>query len=311
MRLASVDHAGPRPRRRLSRRTGLGLLAATVVVAGAGGAVGMYDGLGAAFEYGFEMQISRSVEVGASDVVDGFRVTIDRGYLDAERLMLAVEVTDELERPEVHQLQVFGAIVSDESGVWRGIGGATGSSDGRWTARAVTWRRAPLTAAPTGSRRIHVAFPHIEWYDRTLPPPGDEDTWNPWRRHLGPWTFDIELPIDGAVAATIATPDVTVDIDGVPVTLRRVVLGPTAIRVEITFDDERSMAFIGRVRRGDTVVPFAVASFGEGEFEIQTDGGVDDPSGEWVVEITEAVRGEPDGAEVRVQGPWRFPFSVP
>ena len=79
------------PRRFGRRRVVLGLLAAAALTMGAGGALGLYDGMGAGMDYGFSIQMARSAAINASAVDDGFRVTIDRAYLDGERAeMLAV-----------------------------------------------------------------------------------------------------------------------------------------------------------------------------------------------------------------------------
>ena len=298
--------------RGLRRRT-IGLLAAAAFVAvGAGGAAGLYDGLGAAFEYGFELQLARSVEIGASQEIDGFRVTIDRAYLDGERLMLAIRTVDERKRADVGQLSGMYAIVSDASGTWQSAGSATGQPHGRWTATSVIWRLAPEGLLP-GEHDLHIAVPHIEWYDAQATPPAIEDPeWLPWRRHEGPWVFDIEVPVSGSTAAVVARPATTIDIDGVPVTLTEVAIGSSAIRVDLeTPPDAGTWSFIAEIHHGDRVFRGALGSVDpSATWRLQFDGGVDDPTGDWTLEITEAIReGAPD--ETRVRGPWEFPFTVP
>ena len=295
------------------RRTVLGLLAAAVILAGAGGALGLYEGMGAGLEVGFGLQLDRSVPVGASEVRDGYRVTIDRAYLDGERLMLAVVATDELERPEVSQLMSMYAVVTDQDGEWQGGGGATSRPIGQWSATNVLWKLPPAEPLPAGSRRLHVVVPHIFVRDNTIVPPLTEDEdWNPWRQVNGPWTFDIKLAVDGG--ASVATPGVVHKIAGAAVTADQVIVGPSVIRVRLAVDDPggATWAFSGQVRRGDQIFPIVVVKLGTDRVELQADGGVQDASGDWSLVITEAMRmGSGDAEEERIAGPWRFDFNIP
>jgi len=309
---AAIPDPGPpvveplrRPRR--WRRRTLVLLAAASLSVGAGGAAGLYDGLGASFEYGFELQLLRSVEIGASDVVDDFRVTIDRVYLDGERLMLAVRVTDEAKRPEVVQLNAMSAIVSDANGTWRGAGIATGQPHGRWAATNVIWRLPPEPAAVRGAPlRLNVVFPYIEWYDSSAVA-GD---W--WKRRQGPWVFDIDVPVEGTADVAVARPDVTVEIRDVPVTLTEVVVGATSIRPTLVARDGAAWWFIGSVRHGERSFPIVGQSAVPGQpFRLSVDGGAGDPSGDWAIEIVRVMRRDASGEETVMDGLWVFPFSIP
>lgn len=310
----ALDPASPAVRRRARsprRRTVLGLLAAAVVLAGAGGALGLYEGLGP--DIGFGLQLDRSVEVGATELRDGYRVTIDRAYLDAERLMLAIRVTDELERPDIGQLMAMYAVVTDQDGEWQGADGAYGRPIGQWSAANVLWRLPPVAPLPAGSRRLHVVVPHIFVRDLTASPPVDEsEDWNPFRQVDGPWTFDIELAVDGGAA--VATPNAIHTIAGVPVTLRQVVVGPSAIRIEMEADDPSgaTWTFVGWVRRGDEAFSIVSGSVPvDGIARMQADGGASDASGDWSVVISEAIRQGSDDVEERIAGPWSFDFHVP
>lgn len=313
---AAVGVTEPTARRRPARprrRTVIGLLAATVVVAGAGGGLGLYEGLGAWFDDGFGLQLDRSVAVGATEVHDGYRVTIDRAYLDAERLMLAIRATDELQRPDLGQLMAMYSVVTDEAGEWRGAGGATTRPIGQWSSTNVTWRLAPIAPLLAGSHRLHVVVPHIFVRDLTASPPVDDhQEWNPFRQVDGPWTFDIELPVDGGAAAV--NPGAVHTIAGVPVTLRQVVIGPSAIRIEMGVDDPNraTWTFIGEVRRGGQTFRIVTGSLGTGGFvSMQADGGTNDASGDWSFVVTEAIRQGSDDVEERIAGPWTYEFQVP
>jgi hypothetical protein len=283
-------------------------------VIGAGGALGLYDGMGAGFDVGFGLQLDRSVAVGATELHDGYRVTIDRAYLDAERLMLAIRVTDELERPDVSQLMAMYAVVTDADGEWKGVGGATSRPIGQWSATNVVWREAPVTSRPAQSRRLHVVVPHIFRRDPTASEPSIDGTdWFPFRKVEGPWTFDIELAVDGVAA--VATPRVVNTIEGVPITLDQVVVGPSAIRIQMSIDDasNATWSLVGQVRRGGRTFPIVMSSLSvKGSLVLHTDGGTDDASGDWSLVITRASRQGPgDDPEEDLVGPWTYEFSIP
>jgi hypothetical protein len=303
--------ATSRPRRTRRRTRVLWLVAAAALTMGAGGALGLYDGLGAGMDYGFSIQMARSVEIGASAVDDGFRVTVERAYLDGERLMLALRVEDELQRPEVSGLLAMYSVVSDGESEWTGAGIATARQLGPWVAANIQWRLAPGPVEP-GIHRFHVDVPHIFWRDGTMPLPTSEDPdWNPWREQHGSWSFDIDVPVDGG--ATVIRPDTALDIGGTPFVLEDVVIGPSAVRVRLTYDDPgATWALIGEVQHEGRAFPFVLQSLGEaGVAEVQADGGVDDPSGDWTIVIREADRQVGDEPQRRVVGPWVVDLTAP
>src|SRR5262245_18336871 len=301
----------PRTRRVRRRTLVLGLAAAAALTTGAGGALGLYDGLGAGMDYGFSLQLARSVEIGASAVDDGFRVTVERAYLDGERLMLALRVEDELQRPEVTELMAMYSVVSDDTSEWPGAGSATSRPLGPWVGASIQWRLAPGPVQP-GIHRFHVDVPHIFWRDGTMPLPTTEDPdWNPWREQQGTWSFDMDVPVDGG--ATVIRPDTALDIGGTRFVLEEVVIGSSAVRVRLTYDDPgATWALIGEVQHDGSAFPFVLQSLGEaGLAELQADGGVDDPSGDWTIVIREADRQVGDEPERRIVGPWMVDLSAP
>jgi hypothetical protein len=267
--------------------------------------------MGAGLDYGFSIQLARSVPIDATAVDQGFRVTIDRAYLDGERLMLAVRVEDERQRPEVSQLMAMYSVVTDATGEWAGAGMATSEPHGPWVATNIQWRLAPGPLA-AGTHRLHVEIPHIEWRDGSLPvPTGEDQDWNPWKRQPGDWSFDIEVPVDGG--ATVLRPDAPLEIEGTPFVVEEVVIGHSAIRLRMTYDDPgATWSLIGDIAHDGETYPFVLQSFGEaGVAEIQADGGTDDASGEWTLTIRAADRGVADGPERRIEGPWTVDISAP
>jgi hypothetical protein len=304
---SSIRHLRP------GRKAGVvGLLAASFAVLGATGSLkGLYT-----FLWGpFDTPWNRGAEVGVSDVVDGYRVTIDRAYGDAARLALAISVVDEQRRPGISQVMAMSTIVTDASGEYTSGGGAVSSPDGPFAAVNVVWKTPPVLPVASGRRAIHVVMPFIMVRDDATPPPNADldpavegDEWNPWHEVAGPWTFDFEIDVDGGVAIT--PPDARADAAGHTVVVERVIAAPSIVRVEITVDPDRpgDWSPIGEVEHNGRVARFVVGSFEPGgRTTLLTDGGLGDASGSWTVVVTELV----GGGDERIAGPWTITFTVP
>ena len=308
------------PRRRASgvrrlrpgRKAGVvGLLAASFAVLGATGSLkGLYT-----FMWGpFDTPWNRGTEVNLSQVVDGYRVTIDRAYADATRLALAISVVDERRRPGISQVMGMYAVVTDADGEYTSGGGATSSPDGAFAAVNVAWKTPPVLPLPSGPRALHVVVPHIEVRDDATPPPEpdldpavDGDEWNPWHRVSGPWTFDFEINVDGGVAITPA--DAMAVAAGHTVVVERVIAAPSIVRVELAVDPDRpgDWSPIGEVQHNGRAAQFVVGSFEPGgRTTLMTDGGLGNASGSWTVLINEL-----EGGNQRLAGPWTITFTVP
>ncbi len=301
--------AGRGRRARVRRRAGVvALLAATFVI---GGATGSLQGLYLFLAGPFDVPWHRGVEIGASQVIDGYRVTIDRAYGDATRLALAISVVDERERSGTTELAAMATIVTDEAGEYTSGGGAESRPDGSYAAASVVWKQPSILPMPAGPRWIHVVVPFIEVRDDTVPPPNaDAVGWNPWHRHAGPWTFDFELAVDGGTAIM---PDAVSDIDGVRVAVTRLIAAPSVVRVEFRIDGNLppgSWSPVGEIRHDGRHLRFVYGDLTpspDHTVAFLTDGGVNDPAGEWTVVIEELV-GD-DGT--RLPGPWVLRFDGP
>lgn len=299
-----------RSRLRPGRRAGLiGLLAATFAI---GGATGSLQGLYLLLAGPFDTPWHRGVEIGLSQTVDGYTVTIDRAYADATRLAMAISVVDELERPGTTQLKAYFAVVTDASGEYLSGWGAVSRPDGPFAAANVAWKQPPEPPLPAGPRQLHVVIPHIEVRDDTMPPPdADAVGWTPWHRYPGPWTFDFEIDVDGG---TTITPAAVAEIDGVRVSVARLIAASGIVRVEMRIDGDLppgDWSPIGEVRHGGRVLRFVVGDLDagpDGMIAFMTEGGVDDASGEWTVTVDELVGGQGDA---RLPGPWVLRFSAP
>jgi hypothetical protein len=298
--------AARRPGHRPGRKAGIvALLAAALAV---GGATGSLQALYMTLWGPFDDPWHRGVELGLSEVVDGYRVTLDRAYADSTRLALAISVVDEERRPGTTQLMAMSAIVTDAAGEYSGMG-ASSSPDGAYGAVNVAWKVPPALPLPAGPRQFHVVVPFIMVRDDSTPPPDADDTdWTPWHEHAGPWTFDFEVDVDGG---TVVTPEAVSVVDGAEVTVSRLIATPSIVRLEMRVAGDLppgDWAPVGQVRHDGRTLRFVVGSFeADGSFVALTDGGVPDASGVWTVTVDELVGpGEP-----RLTGPWVMEFSAP
>jgi hypothetical protein len=299
------------PRRlRAGRRVGLiGLLAAAFVI---GGATGSLQSLYFLIVGPFETPWHRGAEIGLSQTVDGYTVTIDRAYADATRLALAISVVDDLRRKGTAQVEAFSTIVTDDDGEYSSGGGAVSRPDGAFAAVNVAWKQPPVLPLPAGSRHLHVVLPFIRILDDAPPPPHtDPNVWDPWRRVPGPWTFDFELTVDGG---TTITPAAFAEVDGIRVSVPRLIAAAGIVRVELRIDGDLPQGDwspVGEVSHGDKVLPFVMGDLAagpDGMMAFMTDGGVSNTSGEWTVTIKEIIDGSGDE---RLQGPWVVRFTAP
>ncbi len=109
----------------------------------------------------------------------------------------------------------------------------------------------------------------------------------------GPWTFDFEVIVDGG---TTVTPNAIAEVDGVRVTVPRLIAASNIVRVEMRIDGDLppgDWTPIGEVRHRNKVLPFVVGDLDagpDGMLAFMTDGGVPNASGEWTVTVKELIR---------------------
>jgi hypothetical protein len=297
--------AGRRSRGRTGRRAGLiGLLAAALVV---GGATGNLQALYLVVAGPFDLPWHRGEAIGQSQVVDGYRVTIDRAYADATRLALAISVVDEHRRPGTTQVMAMSTVVTDAGGEYGGFG-ATSSPDGAFAAVNVAWKVPATLPLPSGPRAFKVVVPFIMVRDDASPPPNaDAIEWTPWRRHAGPWTFEFELDVDGG---TTMLPDAVADVDGVTVRVTRVIAASDIVRVEARVEgapEDDVWAPVGTITHGGLSARFVMSSFeDDGSVALVTDGGLGDELGAWTITFDDLV-----GGAGNLSGPWVLSFDGP
>ena len=299
-------------RPRVGRRAGLiGLLAAAFLL---GGATGRLESLYFLLAGPFDTPWHRGEHIGLSQTVDGYTVTIDRAYADATQLALAISVVDELERAGTTQVSAYSTIVSDQDGEYESGWGAMSRPDGAYAAVNVAWKQPAVLPLPSGPRQLHVVIPFVRVRDDSTPPPdtdGDAEDWSPWHNIPGPWTFDFELTVDGG---TTVTPDAVAEIDGIRVTVPRLIAASSIVRVELRIEGDLppgDWTPIGEVSHGGKAMPFVVGDLAagpDGLMAYMTDGGISNPSGEWTVTIKEIIYGSGDE---RLPGPWVVRFTAP
>jgi hypothetical protein len=291
-------------RRRPGRKAGLiALLAAALAL---GGATGNLQALYLLVAGPFGVPWERGEAIGQSQVVDGYRVTVDRAYADATRLALAISVIDEQQRPGTTQLMAFSTVVTDEDGEYGGMG-AVSHPDGAFAAVNVAWKVPAALPLPSGPRTFHVEIPFIMVRGDGTPPAGTGDEWTPWRNHAGPWSFDFELSVDGG---TTIEPRAAVSVNGVTVEVTRVIAAPDIVRVEarvVGAPEDDNWAPVGSVSRDGKSAPFVLSSTeDDGSVALMTDGGLGEGGGTWTITF-DAIQ----GGDARLAGPWVLQFDSP
>jgi hypothetical protein len=116
--------------------------------------------------------------------------------------------------------------------------------------------------------------------------------------------------VDGG---TTVTPNVTADVDGVRVTVERLIAAPSVIRVDVRIDsDEGPIGWspIGEVRHMGRTVPFVTSSNQglPGSVSLMTGTGVGDPSGRWTISFRSVDSQDPGDPP---RGPSVMEFDIP
>jgi hypothetical protein len=291
--------------RRPGRRAGaVALLAAALVI---GGANGSLQALYLTMWGPFDVPWHRGAEVNLSQTVDGYRVTLDRAYADATRLALAMSVVDERRRPGTTQLEAFGAVVSDDSGEYGGVG-AVSTPDGAFAAVNVAWKTPALLPLPSGPRSFHVVLPFIQVRDDSTPPPDpDASGWNPWHRVAGPWTFDFTMNVDGGTAFT---PNALAGSNGVQLTVTRLIAADGVVRIDVRVAGPQSpgLNLVGEIRHNGQVQPFVMTSIqADGTVALMTGRGMGAAAGHWAI----ALHAASDASGSASSNSWSVEFDAP
>ncbi len=252
----------------------------------------------------------RGESLGLTQVVDGYKITLERAYADANQAMVAVSVADVQDRGW-SQVDVGGVTLTDSQGVvWQATTGV-GAPGSTSAAASMIWYSPTTAPAPPGRRafQVTVASVSVSTLDGRL---------DPWQNISAGASFSFDLTVAGG---SEATPGVIAEHDGVTVTLDRVVAAPSTVMLELGVTGssgvDSSWAPIFSVQHGAQTLNGDVTSWQEGSATLTayTSSGVDDASGDWAVTVTEIVGqpdpDSPDATQVRLQGPWTLQFSMP
>ncbi len=322
--------ADPRPANQRRRRLALiPVLLAVVMVtaAAAGGVLHFYDEAG-----GLAWQ--RAEHLGLIKTVDGYRLTLERVYADANRMLVGVTVVDEQNRGW-SQVGVDQATVSDSFGGQWEVGMGMSSPEDASVAANLFWFE-PMPGPATPGRRVFtVSIPAVSVRDQTTPPVteggpgleggtslapvGADGTWWPWHEVKVDASFSFELTVGGG---SQATPHAVAESNGVTFTLDRIVASASTVKLDLGVTglpaNGTGWAPIVSIRHAgqDFGVTGVTGSIAAGPaVTVWTSHGVDNASGDWIVTVTEEVGDQMvDGTldkQIRLQGPWVLAFTMP
>ena len=335
-RLERALELGPaRVGRRPWRRTAWVLaVAATIMAIGGAGAIALqrFEGWsGPDFDVAWE----RGAVLGLTDVVDGYEITLERAYADAGQVMLAVAIEDLERRPGTTQLIAFSGTLVDETGAeFVGMGGESGPVDAHETAELWYFDPPAFPLAP-GPRHFTLTLDEIEKRGdfvagETIEPGPDGliEVPNQFEPIPGPWVIDFDLEVGGGTLVEVNEPatgphDFTLTVGSMLLTPTR---GRLDVGVEAADGSEGWTAVDVTLRRGSTTLRFSgQQELANGMVANSAYGGVDDPSGTWIITIGELVgphdpdvplatpneNGEIMSQAQRVRGPWNLEVEVP
>ena len=239
-------------------------------------------------------------QLGLTQTVDGYKITLDWAYADANRMMLGVTVVDTQDRGW-RQVDVGGVSVSDGSdGTWASSGGLGGVATATRAASIIRFDYGPGLAA-AGRRAFSVTVSSVDVRNQEDGPPPNDLTWTPWHPVAVNASFSFDLTVGGG---SQATPGVTAESNGITLTLDRIVVSPSTVRVELKMAGLASaeawtpvvwVSHDGKdLEPGDTMGDrFAMTAY--------TPLGLNDAAGDWTVTVNDVDSG----------GTWTFQFTMP
>jgi hypothetical protein len=281
------------------------LLAAVVVtVIGNGGTAASYESQGG---YTWE----HAEQLGLSQTVNGYKLTLERAYADANQMMVAITVVDTQNRGW-HQVDVRGVSVSDGSeGEWSMNTGFSDPVSVTSTATLFLFDYSPGVAA-AGRRAFKVTVSSVSVDNPVSGLSGAGPGWDPWHDVAVNVSFAFDLTV---VGGSEATPRLSAEYNGVTFTLDRIVTAPSTVRVELhvvgltTSDADRPLVFWVS-HAGKDLGPGVSMSQGS-RWTVYTQTGVDDPAGDWTVTIADAAEEIASGVVVPTGRTWTLQFSMP
>ncbi len=271
-------------------RLALAVAAALVVLAGATVAAVRLIELVASATPGTSVALDLGVEFNERQVHGDYAITLERGYADINQVFIALSIEQADGRGPVG-VDMF-ADLTDPAGVSLPPGGTPGFGIVGANGTAEVYSFGPATAAEG---------------DYTLRVTTGRD---------GPaWTYRFRLPPPVGTVVDVAQ---VKDVAGTSIGVSEVWLSPTMARAWLDVDspkhDVDDWWVAGYLRHDGQTMDFAWETRAPGQDADLIAGtveGADPAEGEWTLVITELVGDQQDGTQVRLSGPWEFPFRVP
>ncbi len=309
---------GATTRRRLPKLA-IGLFV-TLLLLGAASALTLLQ-QAAELEPGWRVAYARAEHLNLSQTIGGYKVTLDRGFVDPNQLILAFQV----DGPEgAFHAVPRGDVVDSQGRSYLDIAGGDIGAELENSAATISSYQVPPGVG--GMVDLTATIPDLLPVTSKMGVPAPQ----------GPWVFHFSLTVH---PATEVEPDLTVAAAGVPITLRRVQITETADRILLGLNlsairDKQwtRWQMIGTLQQAHrlsqelTWAPLPPEWIGQPKADIQdlvtrsevgdvqvrqTFAGTDTPSGQWTLTITR-LSGSDGRGEVRfVDGPWVFQFVVP
>jgi hypothetical protein len=255
-----------------------------------------------------------------SQTANGYTVTLERGYVDTNQLVLGFVVTG----PDGRTRAVLRGTVTDREGrsYLETAGGDIQAELENSAATIASYQVPPAIGAEVTLTAMIAELMPVTAEQVAAP--------------TGPWVFQFTLPVH---PATVVDPMRTVEVAGVPITLHRMQASPTTVRVQLDVDLTRvrtarwsRWSMEGSVRHGtgpsqdltwaalppewtgqpkDEVLAIIDRSEAGWVMVRQTSGGANAPAGTWTLTVDRRVGADGQGGTTTVAGPWVFTVQLP
>ena len=308
------------PERRLWPRRHLRLVllvAAALALMGASVALSLLQ-QAAELMPGWRVAYDQAEVLNLSQTANGYTVTLERGYVDPNQLVLGFVVTG----PSGETRAVPRGTVTDARGrSFLDIAGGDIQAELQNSAATISSYQVP---PGVGSEvTLTATFAELMPVENVAAP-------------TGPWVFHFTLPVQ---PATVVEPMQTVEVAGVPITLHRMQATATTVRIQLDLDLARvrtaqwsHWSMEGTLRQGrgpaqdltwgalppewtgqpkDQIQAMIDASEAGSVMVRQTFSGTSAPAGTWTLTIDRLLGYGGQGATTEVPGPWVFTVQLP
>ena len=321
-RVARARATMARPERRFwprGRRRLVLLVAAALTLMGASLTLSLLQ-QAAQLMPGWRVAYDQAEILNLSKTANGYTVTLERGYVDTNQLVLGFVVTG----PNGQTRAVPRGTVTDAKGrSYLDTAGGDIQAELQNSAATIGSYQVP----PSVGGEVTLTATIAELMPATV-----ENVAAP----TGPWTFHFTLPVH---PATVIDPMQTVEVAGVPITLHRMQASATTVRVQLDVDlagvrtaQWSRWSMEGSLRHGsgpsqdltwgalppewtgqpkDQIQAMVDQSEAGSVMVRQTSAGASAPAGTWTLTVDRLVGSDGQGATTVVPGPWVFTVQLP